>query len=196
MQLHVDAVILAGGMSRRMGGDDKGLIELSSKPMITHIIDRIAPQVNRIMISANRNLPRYTDLGYCVFKDDHLGYLGPLAGMITAMGKTKAAYLLVVPCDCPLLPLDLVERMLTQIKNQNAELAVASDGQREQPTIMLLKPSLRESMKEYLDSGGRKVSLWYDNHHYVVTQFTEQPNAFMNVNTPEQKQQVAKEIIK
>lgn len=196
MQLHIDAVILAGGMSRRMGGDDKGLIELLNKPMIKHIIDRIIPQVKEIMISANRNLTRYASFGYPVFNDEKSGYLGPLAGIITTMAKTKADYLLVVPCDCPLLPLDLVDRMLAQIENQNAELAVASDGKREHPVIMLLKTNLRQSIKIFLNSGERKVGLWYANHHYVVTEFSEQPNAFMNVNTPEQKQQVIREFIK
>jgi molybdopterin-guanine dinucleotide biosynthesis protein A len=196
MSLRIDAVILAGGMARRMGGNDKGLVELLDKPMIEHTIDRIKPQVKEIMINANRNQNRYAEFGYPVFDDEDSGYLGPLAGMITAMGKTQADYLLVVPCDCPLLPLDLVERMLVQIQSEDAELAVASDGKREQPVVLLLKPSLRDSMKAFLDGGERKIDFWYAKHHCVVAEFSDQPNAFVNVNTPEQIHQLAEAIAK
>lgn len=196
MSLQIDAVILAGGMARRMGGKDKGLVELNSQPMIKHAIDRIKPQVNQILINANRNQSRYAEFGYPVISDEDTGYLGPLAGMITAMGNTQADYLLVVPCDCPLLPTDLVSRMLAQVESQGAELAVASDGKREQPVVLLLKPSLRDSMKAFLDAGERKIDFWYAKHDCVVTDFSDQANAFVNVNTPEQKQQLAEAIAK
>lgn len=196
MSLHIDAVILAGGMARRMGGDDKGLVELNGKTMIEHTIDRIKPQVKEILINANRNQTRYAEFGFKVISDEHTGFLGPLAGMISAMGQTEADYLLVVPCDCPLLPLDLVPRMLAAIKTEDAEIAVASDGEYEQPVVLLLKPSLRDSMKAFLEAGERKVDFWYAKHHFVVESFADQANAFVNVNTPEQKQRLAAEIIK
>ncbi|SIR33935.1 molybdenum cofactor guanylyltransferase MobA [Shewanella morhuae] len=196
MSSQIDAVILAGGMARRMGGDDKGLVELNGEAMIKHTIDRIKPQVKEILINANRNQTRYAEFGFKVISDEHSGFLGPLAGMIAAMGKTDAEYLLVVPCDCPLLPLDLVPRMLAAIEAEGAELAVASDGEYEQPVVMLLKPSLRDSMKAFLEAGERKVDFWYAKHHFVVASFADQPNAFVNVNTPEQKQRLAIEITK
>lgn len=194
MSLQIDAVILAGGMARRMGGDDKGLVELNGKAMIEHTIERIKPQVKEILINANRNQTRYAEFGFTVLSDEHTGFLGPLAGMITAMGHTQADYLLVVPCDCPLLPRDLVARLLTAIEANGAELAVASDGKREQPVVMLLKPSLRESMTAFLEAGERKIDFWYAKHRYAVAAFADQPNAFVNVNTPEQKQRLATEI--
>ncbi len=194
MSQQVDAVILAGGMARRMGGNDKGLVELNGKPMIQHTIDRIQPQVKEILINANRNQNRYSEFGFNVLSDEDSGYLGPLAGMITAMGQTKADFLLVVPCDCPLLPQDLVARMLESITKNNAEMAVASDGKREQPVVLLLKPELRASMKAFLDAGERKIDLWYAKHNCVVCEFSDQPNAFVNVNTPEQKQQLSEAI--
>ncbi|MCH7421698.1 molybdenum cofactor guanylyltransferase [Shewanella sp. ZOR0012] len=194
MSLQIDAVILAGGMARRMGGDDKGLVELNGKAMIEHTIERIKPQVKEILINANRNQTRYAEFGFTVLSDEHTGFLGPLAGMITAMGHTQADYLLVVPCDCPLLPRDLVARLLTAIEANGAELAVASDGKREQPVVMLLKPSLRESMTAFLEAGERKIDFWYAKHRYAVAAFADQPNAFVNVNTPEQKQRLAAEI--
>lgn len=194
MSLQIDAVILAGGMARRMGGDDKGLVELNGKAMIEHTIERIKPQVKEILINANRNQTRYAEFGFTVLSDEHTGFLGPLAGMITAMGHTQADYLLVVPCDCPLLPRDLVARLLTAIEANGAELAVASDGKREQPVVMLLKPSLRESMTAFLEAGERKIDFWYAKHRFAVAAFADQPNAFVNVNTPEQKQRLAAEI--
>ncbi|ACJ31597.1 Molybdopterin-guanine dinucleotide biosynthesis protein [Shewanella piezotolerans WP3] len=194
MTITIDAVILAGGMARRMGGNDKGLVELESQPMIKHAIDRINPQVKEILINANRNQKVYSEFGFEVISDQDSGYLGPLAGMITAMSHTQADYLMVVPCDCPLLPRDLVNRMLAQLTTADAELAVASDGKREQPVVMLLKPSLRASMKAFLDAGERKIDFWYAKHNYIVTDFSDQPNAFINVNTPEQKQQLSEAI--
>ena len=194
MSLQIDAVILAGGMARRMGGDDKGLVELNGKAMIEHTIERIKPQVKEILINANRNQTRYAEFGFTVLSDEHTGFLGPLAGMITAMGHTQTDYLLVVPCDCPLLPRDLVARLLAAIEANDAELAVASDGEREQAVVMLLKPSLRESMTAFLEAGERKIDFWYAKHRYAVAAFADQPNAFVNVNTPEQKQRLAAEI--
>ncbi|ASJ98379.1 molybdenum cofactor guanylyltransferase MobA [Shewanella marisflavi] len=194
MSPQIDAVILAGGMARRMGGNDKGLVELNDRPMIQHAIDRIKPQVKQILINANRNQSRYAEFGYPVLSDEDSGYLGPLAGMITALGQTQADYLMVVPCDCPLLPTDLVQRMLSAIQAEGAEMAVASDGKREQPVVLLMKPALRESMKAFLDAGERKIDVWYAKHHCVVCDFSDQPNAFVNVNTPEQKQQLSEAI--
>ncbi|WP_028771975.1 molybdenum cofactor guanylyltransferase MobA [Shewanella waksmanii] len=194
MSQQVDAVILAGGKARRMGGDDKGLVLLNDQPMIKHAIDRVLPQVKEILINANRNQSEYAKFDFPVISDEDSGYLGPLAGMITAMAHTQAKYLMVVPCDCPLLPTDLVERMVSALEKQGADLAVASDGKREQPVVMLLKPELRDSMKAFLDAGERKIDFWYAKHQYVVCEFADQPNAFVNVNTPEQKQQLAEAI--
>jgi len=194
MSRQIDAVILAGGMARRMGGDDKGLVELNGKAMIEHTLDRIKPQVKEILINANRNQTRYAEFGFKVISDEHKGFLGPLAGMITALGQTTADYLLVVPCDCPLLPRDLVARLLAALEAEGAELAVASDGEFEQPVVLLLKPSLRDSMKAFLEAGERKIDFWYANHHCAVAKFTDQPNAFVNINTPEQKQLLADAI--
>lgn len=194
MSQQIDAVILAGGMARRMGGNDKGLVELNGQPMIKHAIDRIKPQVKEILINANRNQNRYAEFGFKVLSDEDSGYLGPLAGMITALGHTLADYLLVVPCDCPLLPQDLAARMLAAIDAQQADMAVASDGKREQPVVLLIKPELRSSMKAFLDAGERKIDVWYAQHNCAVCDFSDQPNAFVNVNTPEQKQQLSEAI--
>ncbi|GGI81281.1 molybdenum cofactor guanylyltransferase MobA [Shewanella gelidii] len=196
MSVQIDAVILAGGMARRMGGNDKGLVLLNGQPMIQHVIDKIAPQVGNITINANRHQQQYAELGYDVISDQDSGYLGPLAGMVTALTQTHADLLMVVPCDCPMLPKELVSRMHQELLANDAELAVASDGKREQPVVLLMKPSLHQSMKAFLDDGQRKIDMWYAQHRYVVTSFEDQPNAFVNVNTPEQKQQLANTLAK
>ncbi len=189
--LKIDGLILAGGMARRMGGEDKGLIQLDNQPMIQHVINRLQPQVQQLTINANRNHDSYRQFGFEVICDKESGYLGPLAGMLTGLSHLDTDYLMVVPCDCPLLPLDLVSRMLNQLQTNNAELAVASDGKREQPVVLLLSPKLLPSMQAFLDNGERKIDLWYAQHQYVVVPFDDQPMAFVNVNTPEQKQQLA-----
>ncbi|MGI2171041.1 molybdenum cofactor guanylyltransferase MobA [Shewanella sp. MF05960] len=196
MAPQIDAVILAGGMARRMGGNDKGLVDLNGQAMICHTIDKLSNQVDRIMINANRNQTQYEQWGYRVFSDQDSGYLGPLAGMVTALKQTQAEYLLVVPCDCPMLPDDLASRLLAALIKQNADIAVASDGEREQPVVLLLKPYLAESMQAFLDAGERKIDFWYRQHQVAVESFADQPNAFVNVNTPEQKQQLAQQIAK
>ncbi|MEZ9369796.1 molybdenum cofactor guanylyltransferase MobA [Shewanella sp. 10N.286.51.B2] len=187
MSVQIDAVILAGGMARRMGGIDKGLVELNNKPMISHTIERVQPQVNRIIINANRSQQQYAELGFEVISDNDSGYLGPLAGMVTAMAHTDAELLLVVPCDSPMLPTDLCDRMYASLKEADADIAVASDGEHHQPVVMLLKPELKQSMQAFLDAGDRKIFLWYEKQKHVVTSFADQPNAFVNVNTLEQK---------
>ncbi|MDD8060738.1 molybdenum cofactor guanylyltransferase MobA [Shewanella metallivivens] len=196
MAPQIDAVILAGGMARRMGGNDKGLVDLNGQAMICHTLDKLSNQVDNIMINANRNQAQYEQWGYRVFSDEDSGYLGPLAGMVTALKQTQAEYLLVVPCDCPMLPDDLAQRLLTVLTEQNADIAVASDGEREQPVVLLLKPQLAASMQAFLDAGERKIDFWYRQHQVAIESFADQPNAFVNVNTPEQKQQLAQQIAK
>ncbi|MCF1427098.1 MAG: molybdenum cofactor guanylyltransferase [Shewanella sp.] len=191
MSSQVEAVILAGGRARRMGGEDKGLVELKSQPMIHYAIERLQPQVAGLMINANRNQNAYAAFGFPVFGDEQEGFHGPLAGMVSALKRTKAQYLLTAPCDCPLLPTDLAARMVNALETAGADLAVATDGEREQPVVLLLKPELLNSMQAFLDAGERKIDLWYAQHKVATANFADQPMGFVNVNTPEQKQQLA-----
>ncbi|BDM62787.1 molybdenum cofactor guanylyltransferase [Shewanella sp. NFH-SH190041] len=191
MSSQIEAVILAGGRARRMGGEDKGLVELNGRPMISYTLDRLTPQVTSMVINANRSQETYRQFGLPVFCDDQSGFLGPLAGIVSALKRTHADYLLTVPCDSPLLPTDLAARMLTALEQTSAELAVASNGEREQPVIMLLKPTLADSIQAFLDAGERKIDFWYAKHQVAVVSFADQPMAFVNVNTQEQKQQLA-----
>ncbi|MCM8856203.1 MAG: molybdenum cofactor guanylyltransferase [Candidatus Thiodiazotropha sp.] len=189
MSTHPDitAVILAGGRGSRMGGEDKGLIELNGKPLITHIIAAIEPQVAQILINANRNLVRYQQLGYPVFADSLADYQGPLAGFLTAMQTLLTADMVTLPCDGPLLPEDLVERLVRARDSEDAEIAVAHDGERLQPVYALIPKHLSTSLQHYLDNGDRKIDLWYNKHRVAYADFSDLPRTFVNINTPKER---------
>lgn len=183
----VTAVILAGGRGQRMGGEDKGLIELSGRPLVKHVIDAIQPQVGAILINANRNQERYAAFGYPVIADSLLNYQGPLAGFITAMQAIETEDMLTLPCDGPLLPGDLVERLYQARRAAGAEIAVAHDGNRLQPVFALIPKRLVDSLQGYLDGGDRKIDLWYEQHKIAHADFSDIPRTFINVNTLQER---------
>ncbi|MEW8339838.1 MAG: molybdenum cofactor guanylyltransferase MobA [Candidatus Thiodiazotropha taylori] len=181
------AVILAGGRGSRMGGNDKGLVLLDGKPLIEHVINTIAPQVGRLLINANRNMAEYQRFGYPVIRDELSGYQGPLAGIYSALEQITTPNLITVPCDGPRLPKDLVARLASAREAAAADIAVAHDGMRLQPVYALIGKKLRPSLKAYLDGGDRKIDLWYAQHKMVTTDFSDIPDTFLNINTPEER---------
>ncbi|MES9944422.1 MAG: molybdenum cofactor guanylyltransferase MobA [Candidatus Thiodiazotropha sp.] len=183
----VTAVILAGGRGRRMGGEDKGLIELNGKPLVQHVAAAIAPQVDAILINANRNQDRYKQLGYPVFADSLLNYQGPLAGFIAAMQLIETEDMLTLPCDGPLVPPDLVERLRKARQAADAEIAVAHDGKRLQPVYALIPKRLADSLQRYLDGGDRKIDLWYEQHRVAHADLSDIPRTFININTLQER---------
>ncbi|MFV1997151.1 MAG: molybdenum cofactor guanylyltransferase MobA, partial [Acidiferrobacterales bacterium] len=182
----VTAVILAGGRGQRMGGQDKGLVELWGRPLLDHVIGAVKHQVGEIVISANRNLDRYRAFDVPVLSDQIGESWGPLAGMATALRTVDTPYVLTVPCDTPCLPGNLVERMSRKLASGNADLCVAHDGQRLQNTIALLPCKLADDLESYLESGSRKVETWLRQHNMVEARFSDQANTFLNVNSVEQ----------
>jgi molybdenum cofactor guanylyltransferase len=168
-----------------MGGHDKGLVELNQVPLIEYALTALQGQVDTIFISANRNIERYAGMGYPVIEDRDNGFKGPLAGMVSALSVMHTRYLVTVPCDSPALPQDLVGRLLGARAQANAELAVAHDGTRMQPVFALLERSLLPSLERFLEADGRKIDQWYAQHRLALADFSDQPNAFTNVNTPE-----------
>ena len=183
----ITAVILAGGRGRRMGNKDKGLLELNGRPLIKHVLALIAPQVEAVMINANRNLDRYAGFGYPVVRDDLEDFQGPLAGFAAAMADATTPYIITVPCDGPLLPAGYVQTMIDALENEGAELAVAHNGERLQPVHALLPCSLRPNLLDYLEKGDRKIDLWYQTHRMAVADFSHCPEAFHNINTPDDR---------
>ncbi|GAB4348408.1 MAG: molybdenum cofactor guanylyltransferase [Gammaproteobacteria bacterium] len=186
--LPVTAVVLAGGMGRRMGGEDKGLITLKGHPLVEYALRALAPQVDGIIISANRNLERYSRYGYPVVSDTIGEYCGPLAGMAAAMAAAPAGWLVTAPCDSPLIPGDYVARMVEGLANDDAEIAVARDSERLQPVFALIPTQLQESLIRFLESGERKIDRWYGRHRYTEIDFSDRPSMFLNLNRPEERE--------
>ena len=191
----ITGVILAGGRATRMGGQDKGLIKIRGKPMVLHIRDRLRPQVDSLLINANRNLEIYQALTACpVITDEISDYAGPLAGMAAALNCTTSPYLVAVPCDSPLLAGDLVSRLHCELVRQQAEIAMAvADGYR-QPVFVMLSSRLRDSLHEFLAAGGRKIIHWYEQHRVVAVDFSDRSAMFENINTPEEQQRIEQQL--
>ena len=183
----VSAVILAGGKGSRLGGQDKGLVLYQGKPLIEPILARIKPQVETVLINANRNITTYRAYGYPVINDSMLNYQGPLAGFSAAMQAIKSNYMVTLPCDGPLIPDDLVERLIASLQHQPYRIAVAHDGERLQSVYALVPVALKDNLNQFLAKGERKVDLWYRQHPYIATDFSDIPEAFSNINTEEQR---------
>jgi len=184
---NVTAVILAGGKGRRMEGKDKGLVELANRPLIEYVIDAIKPQVETIILNANRNQEQYSQYGYPVISDALLDYQGPLARFISALKSSTSRHIVTLPCDGPFLPKDLVERLIFALTDNEAEIAVAHDGDRMQPVYSLIPATLINSLSSFLDTGERKIDLWYKLHRVALADFSDCPETFRNINTAEQR---------
>ncbi len=191
----IAGVLLAGGRAQRMGGQDKGLIEVAGKPMAEHILDLLRPQVGAIVINANRNHERYAAFGYPVVADSIGEFFGPLAGMASALQATDKEYILTVPCDSPLLPADLAARMAAALVRDGADIAVAHDGARMQPVFALLRRDLLPSLLAYLRAGERKIDLWFARHRTALADFSDSPDIFLNINTPEERAELEAKML-
>ena len=189
----VTAAILTGGKGRRMQGKDKGLVELADRPLIEYVIAAIKPQVNTIIINANRNQLHYARYAYPVFADNLENYQGPLAGFISVMKKATTSHLVTLPCDGPLIAADFVERLIAALKKDKAEIAVAHDGERLQPVHALIPITLSASLDDFLDSGERKIDLWYKQHKVALADFSDCAETFRNINTTNERDDLQKE---
>lgn len=200
----ITALILAGGQGSRMGGVDKGLQNYKGLPLALHTLKRLRTSagVGEIMISANRNLSAYEAFGVPVWPDGLSDYAGPLAGFLTGLTHCKTPYLLTVPCDTPLLPLDLAQRLAIALEADNADIAMAAapeagqDGHlqlRTQPVFCLLRVKLLDSLVRFTEEGGRKIATWTGQHHTAIVAFNQAGDdrqAFFNTNTLAELQQL------
>ncbi len=197
----ITGLVLAGGRGSRMGGVDKGLQLLHGRPLVAHALQRLAPQVANVMVSANRHLAAYEPLSACVLCDSVGGFAGPLAGILTGLERCRTPYLAIVPCDSPNLPLDLVERLGDALATAGAEIATAAvrtatamdartataatpkgGGLRTQPVFSLLRADLASRLRQDLEGGERKADQWMARQRRVICTFADAA-AFANINT-------------
>lgn len=179
-------VVLAGGLGRRMGGVDKGLQPLRGRPMVAWVIDRLAPQVDELLINANQNPDRYAAFGHRVIPDEIGGYAGPLAGLHRGLGAASHDWVVTCPCDSPFLPADLVSRLYDAAAAAQADLAVAKTGDQAHPVFALCRRSVQASLTRFLDGGGRKIDAWYARLATIEVPFDDEAAAFGNINSREE----------
>ena len=197
----VTGVLLAGGQSRRMGGGDKGLLPLAGQAMLSHVIDRLAPQVGAIVINANGDPLRFQAFGLPVVADTIAGFVGPLAGVLAGMRWALAhvpqgRWIVTAPGDAPLLPLDLVPALRAALNGAAGKIALARSNGALHPVIGLWPVALAGDLEDQLQKGVRKVLDWSDRHGTVAVDFPPQHLAglpvdpFFNANTPAELDQL------
>ena len=182
-QTKVTGVILAGGLARRMNKQDKGLVSFKGRPMVSYAIAALAPLVDQIVINANRSSEQYRQFGWPVVADQTDSFDGPLAGVLSAMTHADADVLLVIPCDSPLIKAVHLQKLLAARAENDADVAVAFDGERLHPVFLAIKTTLKTSLQDYLASGQRKMAVWLEQQNMVQVDFSNEPEIFSNINT-------------
>lgn len=187
-QDELTGMILAGGQGRRMGGRDKGLVPFAGRPLVAHVRQRLEGRVREVLINANRHLDDYRPLADRVIVDAETGYQGPLMGIYSGLRAATTPWLLVVPCDTPALPADLVERLVAGLGD--GDIAVADDGERLHPVVALIRTSLADDLAAALAAGERKIDRWYARHAWRRVDVSDCPEAFANLNTDDEKRRL------
>lgn len=184
--------VLAGGQARRLGGIDKGLVEIGGRPLVAWILDGLTPQVDALLINANRNEDRYRQYGVPVVRDRLPSHQGPLAGIAAVLAQVPSGgAALTVPCDSPSLPADLASRLSAALEAGDGDLAVAHDGERLQPIHALVPAAVLPALEAFLARGGRKVEVWLAEQRVAVVDFSDRRDCFLNLNLPEDLERVA-----
>lgn len=187
----ITGVILAGGRATRMGGEDKGLVQFRSNYLINHVITALRPQVTHLLLNANRNQSRYQQLtDLTIISDLIADYPGPLAGIATGLSHATTEYVAFVPCDSPLIPHDLVAQLYFAMQQHNAHISTVMIDGWMQPVFSLLQRRLLPDLLEFLNSGQRKVEIWYRQHPLVTVDFSAHADAFVNLNSPQELAQL------
>ena len=186
----ITGLILAGGRAQRMGGIDKGLIPFHDKPLIESAIAKLKPQTQSIIINANRNLTKYAGYGYPVIMDETPAFSGPLAGFSVGLRACKTPYLLTAPCDSPLLPNNLAQKLSAEMEREDFQLVYASSKEADgkvwaQPVFCLMRANLQDSLASFLLKGDLKIDRWFKELRSSTVIFDD-PQVFANVNTPEE----------
>ena len=178
----VTGVVLAGGRGSRMGGADKGLVEVAGRPMIEHVLTALEAQTAAVAVNANRNARQYARYGCPVLPDRLDGFQGPLAGMASALESAATRFVLVVPCDSPLVSPALGPRLHAALMEREANVAVAHDGERLHPVFVLMRRTVLPGLRNFLARGERKIDRWFAEQKTAITDFSDLPDMFLNVN--------------
>lgn len=181
----ISAIILAGGRAKRMGGADKGLALLDDRPLAAWVLECIAPQVDELFISANRNLDQYRLFGHPVLPDTSPDFQGPLAGLLRAMTEATHPLILSVPCDTPFLPGDLVGRLADALDESGADIAIPVCGGQAHRAVCLCRRSLLPGLENFLLQGGRRVGEWQSMLSRIEVPFDDE-RRFLNLNTADE----------
>ena len=183
---NVTGIILAGGQGRRMENRDKGWVNYRGKPMIKHVVERLSPQVCDVIISANRHLPEYRQLGYPVVSDlpgnDDQPYQGPIAGILACLARVSTDYAVVVPCDAPLLRHDLVS-MLMDYREPDSRLVLFHVNGRLQPLFGLYHRSVTADLRAFFAAGERKLMIWCQQQEPAIITLEQSDAGFANINS-------------
>lgn len=196
MSRDIAGIILAGGLSRRMGGGDKTLLALGGRPLLGHVVTRLAPQVGSLVLSANGDPARFAAIGLSVLADTVEGHAGPLAGILTglewAAANTACKSLVTAAGDTPFLPADLVAMLASAAADRPGSIAVASSSGRRHPTFALWPIEMRQALRHFLvDEDNRRVSAFVEHHDFVEVEFPlstlggSEIDPFFNINTPD-----------
>lgn len=181
--MSITAIILAGGQGSRMGGADKGLQNWRNKCLIEHTLERIAPQVDQVLISCNRNIETYRQWDLPCIEDKQPDFAGPLGGIAACIDSVPTDFTLICPCDTPLLPLDLVMRLQQALIQNDAQIATANDGTRGHFIHALLESQFARTAGAELLDGSGALKHWYKKGRWVEVDFSDQVDAFWNINS-------------
>jgi len=182
---NITGTILAGGEGKRLQGQNKGLLTLMNKPLISYAIDKLSKQTGQIIINANKDVTTYEKYGYQIISDNIYSQCGPLSGIVNCMKYVQTEFMLCIPCDSPFLPDNLTKRLYLTMQKNDSDICMAHNGQRSYPVCALIKTGLLESLLLYLNKGERKVDKWYEQHRLSIVKFTDNSQAFLNINTQE-----------
>jgi molybdopterin-guanine dinucleotide biosynthesis protein A len=182
----ITGVILAGGLGRRMGGVNKGLQLLNGKTLVLHVTERLAPQVDELLINVNQNTEQYAAFGHRIVADQIPDFAGPLAGLHAALSAAAHPLVATAPCDSPFLPEDLIFRLFSALTATDTDLAVARTFEQPHPVFCLCKRDVLPHLSEFLAGGGRKFDRWYATLKVVEVAFDDEAEAFENINTKEE----------
>ena len=195
--IDIPGIILAGGLSRRMGGGDKGLLMLGKTTIIERVIDKILPQVGSLAININGDSSRFPDYKLPIIPDSIKGYLGPLSGILAGMEwafKNGNRYIATVAADTPFLPDDLIKRLHAMVKSKNLNIGIAAsrflrrDDVFIHPTFGIWEVALKDDLRDALANDTRKIMFWakkFKLDYYYFDTSDKLSDPFFNINTPD-----------